>query len=391
MKKISLLLAAVLALAALTAGCGGGSDGGSALPDIIKIGVFEPLTGADAAGGRLEKQGIDLAHELYPNITVNGKKIPVELLYADNKSDKIESVNAARSLIDDSGANIVLGSWGSSYSIAAGPVFKEAKIPAIGTSSTNPLVTLGNDYYFRVCFIEPFQGRVMADYAFKEGGYKKVAIIQETDSIYSVTLCKLFAEAFKALTGEEDSITGVGEYHTGDRDFSAQLTAVKDSGAEAVFFPGNYTDSALIMKQARELEIDLPFLGGDTWDTPEMIRIAGTAAEGAVYSGAYDPAAPLTGRTTEFLNAFAKKYGADAYPADVAALGFDAYLLAVETIEKVGSVDEPALRDALAETKDFEGATGYITLDDNRDAVKPAVIKTFQDGKIVYKSFVEPF
>ncbi|HWQ78874.1 MAG TPA: ABC transporter substrate-binding protein, partial [Anaerovoracaceae bacterium] len=391
MKKISLLLAVVLMLSGLLTGCAGGSDGENTLPDKIIIGVFEPLTGTDAEGGKLEKQGIDLAHDLYPNLTLNGKEIPVELAYADNKSDKIESVNAARSLIEDFRAHIVLGSWGSSNSIAAGPVFEKAEIPAIGTSCTNPLVTLGNEYYFRVCFIEPFQGRVMANYAFREGGYKKVAIIQEATGIYSVTLCKLFAEAFRELTGDENSITSIGEYNAGDREFSAQLTAVKNSGAEAIFFPGNYTESALIMKQARELEIDLPFLGGDTWDTPGLIRIAGPAAEGAVYSGAYDPAAPLTGRTTEFLDAFAKKYGQDAYAADVAALGFDAYLLAVETIEKAGSVDGPALRDILAKTEDFEGATGYITLDDNGDAIKPAVIKTIQDGKNVYHSFVEPF
>lgn len=391
MKKISLLPAAVLMLCALTTGCGGGSGGEETLPDTIIIGVFEPLTGANAEGGQLEKQGIDLAHELYPNITVNGKEIPVEIVYADNKSDKIESANAAASLIEDFGAHIVLGSWGSSNSIAAGPVFKEAGIPAIGTSCTNPLVTLGNEYYFRVCFIEPFQGRVMANYAFGEGGYKKVAVIQEATSIYSATLSKLFAEAFRELTGDVNCITSVGEYNTGDRDFSAQLTAIKNSGAEAVFFPGNYTESAFIMKQARELEIDLPFLGGDTWDTPELIRIAGAAAEGAVYSGAYDPAAPLTGRTTEFLDAFAEKYGGGAYAADAAALGFDAYLLAVETIEKAGSVDGSRLRDVLAETEDFEGATGYITLDDNGDAVKPAVIKTIRDGKTVYESFIEPF
>ncbi|HVI42080.1 MAG TPA: ABC transporter substrate-binding protein, partial [Anaerovoracaceae bacterium] len=228
-------------------------------------------------------------------------------------------------------------------------------------------------------------------YAFKEGDYRKIAVIQEVSSVYSVTLVKLFTENFKLLTGDEKSITSVGSYKTGDNDFSAQLTAIKDSDAQAIFFPGNFTESALIMKQARELGITLPFLGGDTWETPEVIQIAGDAAEGAVYSSFYDPAAPLTGRTTEFLDAFAKKYGKDNLAAGVAALGFDAYLLAIETIEKTGSVDGPTLRDALAQTKDFEGATGYITLDENGDAVKPAVIKTIQGGKFVYKSFIEPF
>lgn len=189
MKKVSLSLAALLILSALMTGCSQGEvtrDGG-VLPKEIKIGVFEPFTGANASGGELEKEGIDLAHELYPTVTIDETQIPVVLSYEDNKSDKIESANAARKLIDNFGAHIVLGSWGSSNAIAAGPVFLDAKVPAIGTSCTNPLVTIGNDYYFRVCFIDSFQGKVMANYAFDEG-YKKIAIIREASSNYSVAL-----------------------------------------------------------------------------------------------------------------------------------------------------------------------------------------------------------
>lgn len=392
MKKVSVLLAAALMLSAFMTGCGDVKvNGENTLPETIKIGVFEPLTGANAAGGELEKQGIDLAYELYPNATINGREIPVELKYVDNKSDKIESENAAKKLVDDFGANIVLGSWGSSNSIAAGPVFRKAQVPAIGTSCTNPLVTLGNEYYFRVCYTDPFQGKVMANYAFKEGGYRKIAVIQEVSSSYSVALVKIFTENFKRLTADENSITSVGSYKTGDNDFSAQLTAIKNSDAQAIFFPGNFTESALIMKQARQLGITIPFLGGDTWETPEVIRIAGEAAEGAVYSSFYDPAAPLTDRTTEFLKAYAKKYGKDTLAAGVTALGFDAYLLALDTVQKAGTANGPSLRDTLAKTKDFEGSTGYITFDENGDAIKPAVIKTIQGGKFVYKSFVKPY
>lgn len=392
MKKVSFLLVAALMLSAFMTGCGGDkANDENALPETIKIGVFEPLTGANTAGGELEKQGIDLAYELYPNVTINGREIPVELKYIDNKSDKIESENAAKDLVDDWGANIVLGSWGSSNSIAAGPAFKKAQVPAIGASCTNPLVTLGNEYYFRVCYTDPFQGKVMANYAFKEGNYKKIAVIQEVSNGYSVTLVKVFTENFKLLTGDENCITSVGSYNTGDTDFSAQLTAIKDSGAQAIFFPGNFTESALIMKQARQLGISIPFLGCDTWETPEVIRIAGEAAEGAVYSSSYDPAAPQTKRTTEFLDAYAKKYGKNTLAAGVTALGFDAYLLALETVQKAGTADGPTLRDTLAKTKDFEGATGYITFDENGDAIKPAVIKTVQGGKFVYKLFVEPY
>jgi len=391
MKKISLLLIVMLILSAFMAGCSESKVKASGdLPETIKIGVFEPLTGSDAADGELEKQGIDLAYELYPTVTINGKEIPVKLKYEDNKSDKIESANAARNLIDDFGADIVLGSWGNSYSIAAGPVFKDTQVPAIGTSCTNPLVTLGNDYYFRVSFVDSFQGSVMAYYAFNEAGYKKIAILQEVSNDYSVSLSKIFMEAFKKLTKDENCITSVGSYNTGDSDFSTQLTAIKNSDAQAIFFPGNFTETALIMKQARELGITIPFLGGDTWETPEVIEIAGDAAEGAAYSSFYDPSALLTDRSQEFLDVFTKKYGKDELAAGVTALGFDAYLLAIETIEKAGTVDGPTLRDTLAKTKNFEGATGYITFDENGDAMKPAVIKTIQNGKFAYKSYVEP-
>jgi branched-chain amino acid transport system substrate-binding protein len=250
MKKVSSLLVAALMLSAFMSGCSGGDTAGEegALPETIKIGVFEPFTGANAAGGELEKQGIDLAHELYPTVTIDGTEIPVELEYADNKSDRIESENAAKKLVEDFGADIVLGSWGSSNSIAAGPIFKNAQVPAIGTSCTNPLVTLGNEYYFRVCYTDPFQGKVMANYAFKEGGYRKIAVIQEVSSEYSATLVRIFMENFKLLTVDENSITSVGSYNAGDNDFRAQLTAIKDSDAQAIFFPGNFTESALIMQ-----------------------------------------------------------------------------------------------------------------------------------------------
>ncbi len=392
MKKVSFLLAAALMLPVLMAGCGSDkADDANVLTETIKIGVFEPLTGANAAGGELEKQGIDLAHGLYPNATINGREIPVELMYVDNKSDKIESENAAKKLVDDFGADIVLGSWGSSNSIAAGPIFKNAQVPAIGTSCTNPLVTLGNEYYFRVCYTDSFQGKVMANYAFKEGSYRKIAVIQEVSSIYSVMLAKIFMEDFRLLTADDNSITSVGGYNTGDNDFRVLLTAIKDSDAQAIFFPGNFTESAQIMKQARQLGITIPFLGGDTWETPKLIQIAGDAAEGSVYSSFYDSAAPQTVRTKEFLDAYAKKYGKDAIASGVTALGFDAYLLALETVQKAGTADGSTLRNTLAKTKDFEGSTGYITFDENGDAIKPAVIKTIQGGKFVYKSFVEPY
>ncbi|MEA4988068.1 MAG: ABC transporter substrate-binding protein [Anaerovorax sp.] len=389
MKKISLMLVLVMILSAFMAGCGDSGADSGALPEKIIVGVFEPLTGANAGGGELELQGIELAHEMFPTVTIDGTEIPVELAIADNKSDKTEASNAARNLVDSKGAHIVVGSWGSGFSMAAGPIFEDSEVPAIGTSCTNPLVTKGMPYYFRVCFIDPFQGTVMAKYAFDEG-FKKIAIVQEVSNDYAVSLAAFFKDAFTELTGDESCIVSTLNYNTNDQDFSAQLTDIKNSGAEAIFAPGNFTETALLMKQARELGIDLQFLGGDTWETPPLLEIAGEAAEGAVYSSFYDPAAPLTEMTATFLDAYAAKYG-DEQPAGVTACGFDAYLLALDAIQRAGSADGPAVRDALAETKDFEGAAGFVTLDENGDAIKPAVIKTVKDGQFVYKSFVEPF
>ena len=383
-RKLSLMLAIVMVFTVVAMGCS--SQPASATPkeEVIKIGVFEPLTGANAAGGALELEGIQLANEMHP--TVLGKK--VELVTLDNKSDKVEAANAATRLVDQDKVSVVLGSWGSGLSIAAGAVYKEAGVPAIGTSCTNPLVTLNNDYYFRVCFIDPFQGNVMANYAFNEVGVKKVAFVIEKSNDYAVGLAKYFQDTFKALTGDENAIVYTGYYNTGDQDFTAQLTSIKASGAQAIFAPGNFTESALVMKQARELGISLPILGGDTWETPEVIEIAGAAAEGIVFSTFFDANAKLTDTTTEFLKAYKDKYGKE--PAAVTALAYDAYLLALNAIERAGSAEPQAIRDALASTVDFPGAAGKVTLDANGDAVKSAVIKTVKDGKFTYLTTVDP-
>lgn len=395
MKKISIGLVVILMLSMILTGCGEKEEKKVVttgnLPEVVKIGVFEPLTGANAAGGELEKMGIDLAHELYPTVTIDGAEVLVELKYVDNKSDKQQSINVAKSLVNKYKSDIVIGSWGSANAIAAGAVFREAEIPAIAASCTNPMVTLGNDYYFRVCFTDTFQGAVIANYAFTEGGYRKMAIMQEASNDYSVPLANIFTDSFKKLTNDESCISSVVDYNTGDKDFRTQLTTIRNSGAQAIFLPGNYTESALIMKQARELGIYLPFLGTDTWETSELITLAGTAAEGSTYVSFYDAQAPLTEMTTTFLNAFTAKYGKDQVPVGATASGFDAYLLAIQTIENAKNADGPTLRDTLGKTENFEGATGFITLDENGDAIKPAVIKKIEGGKFVYKSFVEPF
>ncbi|KXG75428.1 ABC transporter substrate-binding protein [Thermotalea metallivorans] len=389
-KKMSFALVLMLVAALVFTGCAKPAqqsttgDGSEKSEDVIKIGVFEPLTGANAAGGAIELEGIQLANELYPEVL--GKK--VQLVVVDNKSDKVEAANAASRLIDKEKVSAIIGSWGSSLSMAAGDAVKNAKIPAVGASCTNPLVTLNNDYYFRVCFIDPFQGTVMANYAINKLGAKKAAIIQEVSSDYSVGLAKFFTDAFKKLTGDENAIVGSASYNTGDQDFTAQLTNIKTLNPDVIFAPGNFTESALLIKQARELGINIPILGGDTWETPEFIDIGKEAVEGVVFSTFFTSEVPITKKSEEFLKAYREKYNKE--PASVTALGFDAYLVILDAIERAGSADPVAIRDALAQTKDYMGAAGVITLDENGDAVKSAVIKVVKDGKFTYLDTVEP-
>jgi branched-chain amino acid transport system substrate-binding protein len=385
MKKKVLLfvLSAVLVLSVLS-GCSTKETSSPDSGDVIKIGVFEPMTGANAAGGEMTVEGIKLANEKVS--TVLGKK--VDLVIVDNKSDKVEAANAASRLVDKDKVVAIIGSYGSSLSMAAGDIVKTAKVPAVGCSPTNPLVTLNNDYYFRVCFIDPFQGTVMANYAFNDLSAKKAAIIQDVQQDYSVGLSSYFKKAFIELTGSESSIVGESSYNTGDQDFSAQLTNIKSLNPDVIFAPGNYGESALLIKQARELGITVPILGGDTWEAPEFIEIGGEAVEGAVYSTHFTAESPVTDVSKSFLEEYTKKYNKDANA--FAALGYDAYMVIIEAIEKAGEANPVLIRDKIAATDGFVGATGNISLDENGDAVKSAVINKVENGKFVYLTTVEP-
>ncbi|MGL4606607.1 MAG: ABC transporter substrate-binding protein [Eubacteriaceae bacterium] len=385
MKKIVALMLSVMMVVALVTGCSSGSTTSSS-DDVIKIGVFEPLTGANAAGGELEVEGVKLANQLRPEVL--GKK--VELVIADNKSDKAEATTAAARLIEKDKVVAMLGSWGSSLSIAAGDVVKSNKVPAIGISCTNPQVTEGNDYYFRVCFIDPFQGTVMANYAANTLKAKKAAIIQEVSNDYSVGLAKFFTDAFVKLTGDPNAIVATGNYNTGDQDFNGILTNIKAANPEVIFAPGNYTESALIIKQARALGITAPFIGGDTWETNEFITVGGADVEGAVMSTFFDDTNPINEAGKLFVEEYKKAYPNRDNIAAVTALGYDAYNLTLDAIERAGSTDPQAIRDAIATTVDFQGATGPITINENGDAVKAeAIIKTVKDGKFTFLDTVQ--
>jgi len=373
---------AVSALAmGLFTGCG--DEEKAADQNVVKVGVFLPLTGDNAAGGELELRGIKLANQLHPEVL--GKK--VELVVADNKSDKAEAASVAARLIEKDKVSVLVGSYGSSLSMAAGNIVKENKVPAVGTSCTNPQVTANNDYYFRACFIDPFQGKVMAEYA-HQNGFKKVAIVQEVSNDYSVGLAKFFREEFVKLTGDENSIVDVANYQTGDKDFTAILTNIKALKPDAVFAPGNFTESALLVKQARQLGIDAQFMGGDTWETQEFIDVGGKDVEGVALSTAFDREKASTEEAKKFLDAYTKEYNGE--PSALTAMAYDAYLIAVSGIEKAGTAtDTVKIRDAIAATKDLECVTGMTTLDENGDPIKGVVIKTVKDGKFTFKDYVE--
>ena len=340
------------------------------------------MTGDNAAGGELELRGIKLANKIHP--TVLGKK--VELVVADNKSDKAESASVAARLIEKDKVVTLIGTYGSSLAMAAGNIVKEAKVPAIGTSCTNPQVTANNDYYFRACFIDPFQGTVMANYAFKNGA-RKVAIVQEVSNDYSVGLAKFFKEAFVKLTNDPDCIIDVANYQTGDKDFTAILTNLKAKNPDAVFAPGNFTESALLIKQAHQLGINVPFMGGDTWETQEFIDVGGKDVEGAVMSTAFDREKASTQEAQKFLKAYTDEYKAE--PSALSAMAYDAYLIAIDAMKRANSVEPQKIRDAIATTKDLEAVTGKTTLDKNGDAEKAAVIKVVKEGKFKYLDFVD--
>ncbi|MFA7642615.1 MAG: ABC transporter substrate-binding protein [Sphaerochaetaceae bacterium] len=380
MKRIVVfVLIALLACQFLFAGGKAESAGGE---KEIVIGVFEPQTGENGGGGFQEVLGIRYANKVYPTVTVGGETYKVRLVEADNKSDKTEAVTAAQSLIS-SGASVIIGSYGSGVSIAAGDIFLDNQVPAIGASCTNPQVTFGNDYYFRVCFLDPFQGTVMANYAWQEGA-KKAAVITQLGDDYSSGLGNFFKRAFLQLGG---NVVSEQQFQTNTTDFKSILTNIKAANPDVIFAPSSIATAPLIIKQARELGITAKIMAGDTWENSSIIENAGASAEGVVLSTFFDDADPATEEAAKFITGF-KSYlvenkQPDIIPA-VSALGYDAYLVALEAIKAANSTKGPAIRDALVDVS-VEGVTGKIVFDENGDADKDlAFIKVVKDGQFKF-------
>ena len=380
-RKIMALTLSLCIIAGMFSGCSSSSDSGE---KVIKIGVFEPITGENGGGGFQEVLGMRYANKVYPTVDIDGTTYKIELVEVDNKSDKTEAVSAAQSLIS-SGVKVVLGSYGSGVSIAAGEFFKEAKIPAIGASCTNPQVTLGNDFYFRVCFLDPFQGTVMANYASQEGA-KTAAVITQLGDDYSSGLGSYFVTAFKKLAGD-GAIVSEEQFQTNQTDFKAILTNVKAANPDVIFAPSSIATAPLIIKQARELGITAKIMAGDTWENSTIIENAGEYANGIVLSTFFDDADPATEEAKTFVTGF-KTYLKDNKQSEiipaVSALGYDAYLAALNAIKLANSTDSTKIRDALVNVQ-FDGVTGSISFDENGDAKKDmAFIKTVENGEFKF-------
>jgi branched-chain amino acid transport system substrate-binding protein len=373
-----LILGTALAFVGLWAGCGGGGN-----TNEILIGEYSAMTGTTATFGQSTHRGLMMAvDEINATGGVLGKKI--RLLTEDTQSKPEEAATAVTKLITRDGVKAVIGEVSSSRSLAAAPICQANGVPMVSNASTNPEVTKKGDYIFRVCYIDPFQGEVMARFVYNTLGIRKAAILKDIKNDYSIGLAQYFEETFVKLGGQ---VVATQAYSEGDIDFKAQLTALKAAEPDAVIVPGYYTEAALVVKQARELNMTMPFVGGDGWDSAKLVEIGGQAMNNTYFSTAYtadDPDSVVQNFVTKYTSRYNEK------PDAFAALGYDAGLILFDAIKRAGSTDGPALRDALKATRDFRGVTGSITIDADRNARKPIVIIAVVDGKMTYKETIQP-
>jgi len=381
--RINLLLASGAMAFLILAGCQKSSDSAGG-DTVIKVGEFASLTGKEAAFGNSSHKGTLLAIEdLDAAGGVLGKKL--ELITEDTRSTPGESATVVRKLISRDKVVAVLGEVASGRSLEGAAVCQPNKIPMISPSSTKPEVTEKGDYIFRVCFIDPFQGKVLATFANQTLKVKNVAMLVDAASPYSVGLASNFKETFTGMGGK---IILEQKFSSGDKDFKAQLTAIKAASPEAIIAPCYYTEAGLIVRQARELGITVPMFGGDGWEAPELLEIGGKAIEGTYYSTHYS-AEDQSPKVQEFVKKFRARWKNET-PDAMAALGYDSAMVLADAIKRAGGTEEPKLRDAIAATKDFEGVTGKTSLDEHRNATKPAVIVTIKDGKFKYVETIRP-
>ena len=362
----------------------GGGGGESSQAGDIKIGIYADLSGQTSSFGQSTKNGALMAlDEINAAGGVNGRRIAYVI--EDDQGQPAQAATVVTKLINQDKVHAVLGEVASSNTLAAAPVAQTAKIPMITPSSTNPTVTQKGDYIFRVCFTDNFQGAVAAKFAANTLKAKTAAILGDFQSDYSKGMSQYFREEFARLGGR---IVSEQSYTQTDADFKGQLTSIRSANPDVIFVPGYYGQVGVIAKQAKELGIRAPLLGGDGWDAPQLWDLGGEALNGAYMVNHYsidDPSPAIQ----KFVADYRKRYGGTD-PDAIAALGYDAMHVLADAIKRAGSTDPAKLRDAIAQTKNFPGVTGTITLNESRDAVKPAVVFELRDRKFVYKETIQP-
>mgnify|MGYP000753979158 FL=1 len=389
MKRVSKVLTALVlgtVLAGLAAGCGGGEK----KADTIKVGANLEMTGGSASYGISSKNAIELAFkEINEKGGINGKQL--ELVVADNKSEAAEATNAMQKLVSQDNVVAVIGPNLSSSVIAASAINNSAKVLDIAPMATNPYVTVDQasgktkDFNYRTCFIDPFQGTVMAKFATAELGVGNAAILIDNSSDYAKGLAQFFKENF---VKEGGAVTAEESYLQKDTDFKATLTKIKATNPDFLYVPGYYQEVGLIVKQARELGMNMPIAGGDGWDSAKMPEIAGAAALNNTYfSSLYSPE-DSSDINKNFVAAYEKAYGQK--PDVFAALSYDSALLVAEAIKNAGSIEPAKISEAMAKINGFSGVSGSVTFDDKHNPVKSAVILEYKDGAQSLKTKINP-
>jgi len=354
----------------------------NATGDIV-VGHYASMTGSTAHFGQDTDKAARLAvDEINAEGGVRGRKL--RLVTLDDRGDSAEAANAVNRLIDVENAVALLGEVASSLSLAGGRIAQRRHVPMVSSASTNPKVTKVGNYVFRVCFLDPFQGRVMAVFAKKHLGLSSVAILRDVRNDYSIGLSDAFRKSFIELGG---TIAVEQSYAQGDTDFSAQLTAIRASSARAIFVPGYYSEVATIARTAQRLGLALPLLGGDGWDAPDLFKIAGDALDGSFFSNHFAPDM-ASARAQRFVAEFTKRYG--QAPTGLGALGYDGVLVIADALRRTTTVEPKTLRDALAATREVDGVTGKITIDADRNPTKSAVVLRVSSGRAKYETTIAP-
>lgn len=352
-------------------------------PNKITIGFFGSLTGQDATFGISSKNGITMAlEETNQAGGILGK--PVVLRYYDTHASAEEAKLSVERLIKVDEVVAVLGEVASTRSLAGAPIAQKFKIPMITPSSTNPEITKKGDYIFRVCFIDPFQGEVMAKFAFNSLKLRKAAILRDTQSEYSMGLANYFITTFTKLGG---TIVADENYIGGDVDFLPQLLKISKKNPEFIFVPGYYSEVGSIAKQARNVGLNVPLMGGDGWDSESLFEIAGKSLEGSYFSNHYTLEDPRP-EVQNFIQVYERKYGNK--PDSQAAAGYDAAMILFEAIRRAGTMQAAGVRDALAKISGHKGVTGTISINKHRDAEKSAVVLQIKNNKFKYVETIEP-